>query len=99
VRLLERCDAFRKPARFGDILLACACDARGRQGLQHAPYPQAPRLAQALQRALAVATDSVAAQAQSTGATGPRIGEAIRAARTAAVAAGLEATVPLDSVP
>ncbi|MFZ3220120.1 MAG: multifunctional CCA addition/repair protein, partial [Rhodoferax sp.] len=30
VRLLERCDAFRKPARFADILLACECDARGR---------------------------------------------------------------------
>ncbi|MDG5975593.1 tRNA nucleotidyltransferase [Hydrogenophaga taeniospiralis CCUG 15921] len=32
VRLLERCDAFRKPARFEDIVLACECDARGRLG-------------------------------------------------------------------
>jgi tRNA nucleotidyltransferase (CCA-adding enzyme) len=29
VRLLERCDAIRKPARFADILMACECDAAG----------------------------------------------------------------------
>ena len=52
VRLLERCDAFRKPQRFADILLACECDARGRLGLQDTPYPQARRLALALQTAL-----------------------------------------------
>jgi tRNA nucleotidyltransferase (CCA-adding enzyme) len=37
VRLLERCDAIRKPERFGDILLACECDARGRLGDRHRP--------------------------------------------------------------
>ncbi|MBK6650260.1 MAG: multifunctional CCA addition/repair protein [Betaproteobacteria bacterium] len=40
VRLLERCDAFRKPERFTDILQACECDIRGRLGLEDAPYPQ-----------------------------------------------------------
>ncbi|MES2584142.1 MAG: multifunctional CCA addition/repair protein [Pseudomonadota bacterium] len=89
VRLLERCDAFRKPARFADVLLACECDARGRLGLHDTPYPQAPRLAAALQRALSVATNLVAAQAQAAGATGPKVGEWIQKARTAAVAAGL----------
>ena len=44
VRLLERCDAFRKPLRFADILLACECDARGRLGLNESAYPQRPRL-------------------------------------------------------
>ena len=34
LRLLERCDAFRKPQRFREILLACECDARGRQGVR-----------------------------------------------------------------
>jgi tRNA nucleotidyltransferase (CCA-adding enzyme) len=34
VRLLERCDAIRKPQRFAQILLACECDARGRLGLE-----------------------------------------------------------------
>ena len=28
LRLLERCDALRKPARFAQALLACECDAR-----------------------------------------------------------------------
>jgi tRNA nucleotidyltransferase (CCA-adding enzyme) len=85
VRLLERCDAFRKPERFSDILLACECDARGRLGLQDAPYPQAARLARALRHALSVATDLVATDAQLAGATGPKIGEWIHKARVRAV--------------
>jgi tRNA nucleotidyltransferase (CCA-adding enzyme) len=89
VRLLERCDAIRKPERFADILLACECDARGRLGLQDTPYPQAARLAQALQRALSVATNVIAVHAISTGATGPKIGEMVQKARVAAVAQGL----------
>ena len=86
VRLLERCDAFRKPARFADILQACACDARGRLGRVQEPYPQADRLAQALRAVQSVATDSIAAHAQSTGASGKMIGEQIFAARARAVA-------------
>ncbi len=90
VRLLERCDAFRKPARFADILLACECDARGRLGLQDAPYPQAARLAVALTHAQSVATDLVAANAQLAGASGPKIGEWIHEARVQAVASNLD---------
>jgi tRNA nucleotidyltransferase (CCA-adding enzyme) len=30
LRLLERCDALRRPERFAQALLACECDARGR---------------------------------------------------------------------
>ncbi len=89
VRLLERCDAFRKPARFADILLACECDARGRKGLQDMPYPPAQRLARALLHAQSVATDLIAAHAIATGASGPKIGEMIQKARTAAIASGL----------
>jgi tRNA nucleotidyltransferase (CCA-adding enzyme) len=89
VRLLERCDAFRKPDRFAEVLLACECDARGRLGMDGNPYPQAPRLAAALQRALSVATNLVAADALSAGASGPKIGEWIRKARIEAVAASL----------
>jgi tRNA nucleotidyltransferase (CCA-adding enzyme) len=89
VRLLERCDAIRKPARFAQVLLACQCDAQGRLGLTDMPYPQAARLAQALANAQSVATDLVAARAISTGASGPKIGQMIQAARTEAVAAGL----------
>ena len=93
VRLLERCDAFRKPQRFADVLLACECDARGRLGLQDTPYPQRGRLGQALTAALSIATHLIAADAQAAGASGPKVGEWIRQARTRAVAqAGSEET-------
>jgi len=89
VRLLERCDAFRKPERFDDVLLACECDARGRLGLEEQPYPQRTRLAAALMAARSVATEPIAREAQASGATGPKIGEAIARARVAAVAQAL----------
>jgi tRNA nucleotidyltransferase (CCA-adding enzyme) len=86
LRLLERCDAIRKPARMADVLLACQCDAQGRAGLQESPYPQRQRLQQALQNALAVDTAPVAAAAAQQGAQGPAIGAAVRQARLAAMA-------------
>ena len=89
VRLLERCDAFRKPRRFGDVLLACECDARGRGGLQEQPYPQRDRLSQALAAAQSIDTAAVAAQAMEEGVSGPVVGERIHRARIEAVAASL----------
>ncbi|OUL99859.1 multifunctional CCA addition/repair protein [Variovorax sp. JS1663] len=85
VRLLERCDAFRKPERFGQALLACECDARGRLGMEEWPYPQRQRLLAALAAAQSVETAPIAAQAQAAGAVGPRIAEAIKQARVEAV--------------
>jgi tRNA nucleotidyltransferase (CCA-adding enzyme) len=85
VRLLERCDAFRKPQRFAEILLACECDARGRQGLSEQPYPQRQRLLGALSAAQSVLTAEVAAAAEAQGLNGAAIGEAVQAARTAAL--------------
>jgi len=92
VRLLERCDAFRKPERFAEALLACECDARSRSDFAPDPdsnafYPQRSRLLQVLKTAAAVPTDVVAKAAQQSGATGPKIGEAIHRARVEAVAA------------
>ncbi len=87
VRLLERCDAFRKPPRFADILLACECDARGRLGLSEQPYPQRQRLLAALAAAQSVPTYEVAAAAEAQGESGAKIGERVHAARVAAVAA------------
>ncbi|ROZ77582.1 multifunctional CCA addition/repair protein [Ramlibacter sp. WS9] len=89
VRLLERCDAFRKPQRFEQILLACECDARGRLGLEERAYPQRPRLMSALAAAQAVPTHEIAAKAQEQKLDGPRIGEMIHRARISAVAACL----------
>lgn len=86
VRLLQRCDAFRKPERFADALLACECDARGRLGMQERAYPQRQRLQTALTAASSIATDTIAAHAISTGAKGSKIGQQIEKARIQAVA-------------
>jgi tRNA nucleotidyltransferase (CCA-adding enzyme) len=85
VRLLERCDAFRKPQRFDLALLACECDARGRLGLEEQPYPQRQRLLAALAAAQSVPTHEIAADAQQQQIDGPRIGEMIHRARVLAV--------------
>ena len=87
LRLLERCDALRRPERFVQALLACECDARGRTGLEDRPYPQGPRLHAALETVLTVDTGAVAAQAQAKGLAGPDIGKAVRQARVQALAA------------
>ncbi|MBL8352406.1 MAG: multifunctional CCA addition/repair protein [Burkholderiaceae bacterium] len=89
MRLLERCDALRRPQRFQELLLACECDARGRLGLEQAPYPQRPRLAAALAAALAAPAQAVAEQAAADGLAGPAIGGRVREARVAAIAAQL----------
>ncbi len=91
VRLLERCDAIRKPERFDDILLACECDARGRLGLEESAYPQRQRLAGVLEVVQSVATSVIAANAAAAGVTGQKVGELIHAARVRAVAAWLAA--------
>ncbi len=97
VRLLERGDAFRRPERFEAALLACECDARGRAGLTEQPYPQRTRLQQALAAAQSVATNTIAAYAMNTPAsglndaknTGLRIAQAIHTERVRAVAQAL----------
>jgi len=94
LRLLERCDAIRKPARFAEALLACECDARGRTGFENAAYPQRPRLQAALEAALAVETAPVAQAAAQRGLKGKAIGDAVAQAREQAVAAALRAVHP-----
>ena len=41
MRKLEGLDAFRRPERFDQFLLACEADARGRKGKEQQDYPQA----------------------------------------------------------
>ena len=84
VRLLERCDAFRKPERFDELLLACECDAG--VGWASDGCRGGRACCTALAAAQAVATDPIAREAQAAGDSGPKIGEAIRRARIAAVA-------------
>ena len=92
VRLLERCDAIRKPERFAQVLLACECDARGRLGFDEAAYPQRPRLLAVLAAVQSVVTREIAAKAAAKGVTGPQVGDWIHQARVEAVAQWLRTT-------
>lgn len=49
LKTLEGLDAFRRPQRFEDFLLACTADARGRKGHENDVYPQAELFRQSLQ--------------------------------------------------
>ena len=89
LRLFERCDALRRPDRFGLLLQACACDARGRTGREDVPYEPAARLPPLLAAALAVDTATIAEAAAARGQLGPAIGQAIHTARVAALEAKL----------
>ncbi|TAN11040.1 MAG: multifunctional CCA addition/repair protein [Burkholderiaceae bacterium] len=89
LRLLRRCDAFRKPERFADALLACECDARGRLGFDEAAYPQRARLLQVLRMAQDVDTARIATDAVRRGARAEAVGRAIDQARTRAIEAGM----------
>jgi len=89
MRLLERCDALRRPDRFEGLLLACECDARGRLGMEEQPYPPRERLRQVLALANDVDATAVAQQATERGLSGPAIGAAIREARLQAIARGI----------
>jgi tRNA nucleotidyltransferase (CCA-adding enzyme) len=86
LRLLERCDAFRKPQRMAHTVQACACDARGRLGREQDAYSQGERLLQALQAALAIDSTAIAQSAMQAGAKGPAIGQALAKAREIAIA-------------
>lgn len=87
VRLFERCDAFRKPARFAAMLEASECDARGRSGFEDRPFPQAELLQHALAAAQAVNAGEVAAGVMQLAPDKPseKIAVAVHAARVAAV--------------
>ncbi|WP_299530583.1 multifunctional CCA addition/repair protein [uncultured Herbaspirillum sp.] len=86
VKFFARCDAFRKPQRFLDMLRASECDHRGRTGLELQPFPQAAYLEGALQAASAIDAGAIAQQQ-----TQPqRIADAILAARTEQVATYVE---------
>jgi tRNA nucleotidyltransferase (CCA-adding enzyme) len=60
LKLLERCDALRRAARFGEILAACEADWRGRLGFEAHEYPQAARWREALAAARSVDAGAIA---------------------------------------
>jgi len=81
LKVLEGCDALRRPERFGEFLLACEADARGRAGFEERPYPQREFFAAARDRVAAVALTA----AEREGLTGVQIGEELRKRRQAAI--------------
>jgi tRNA nucleotidyltransferase (CCA-adding enzyme) len=82
LELLEALDAFRRPDRFEQCLLACEADARGRGAeLRTRPYPQAALVRRAREAAAGVRL----APEQLAGIAGPVIAERLRAARIAAI--------------
>lgn len=93
-RLMQRCEAIRRPARFAEALLACECDARGRLGFEDRHYPQRQRLLSALELAQAIDTRAVAAKLIALGQSGPEIGKGIHQARTEAIQAGFALLSP-----
>jgi tRNA nucleotidyltransferase (CCA-adding enzyme) len=80
--LITRCDGYRKPARIAQIALVCEADKRGRSGHEHDSYPQGQALVAAHQVAMAVRAGDLGLSF-----SGPALGEAVRKARIAAIAA------------
>jgi tRNA nucleotidyltransferase (CCA-adding enzyme) len=81
LEFLERADAFRRPERFTQALLACEADSRGRAGLENLPYPQRPYLQAARDAAAAVKPSSE----DIAGRTGEQIADLLRQRRLRAV--------------
>jgi tRNA nucleotidyltransferase (CCA-adding enzyme) len=81
LRVLEQCDALRRPQRFEQILIACEADSRGRQGFEQTPYPQAERFRRALSAAQAFDPASI----DMAGLRGEQIKQRIHQGRLAAI--------------
>jgi len=82
-RLIERCDALRKPERFAEALLACEADARGRLGFADKDYPQVARLLAARDAAASVDAGAIA---KACGDRVDQIKDRVHKARVVAVA-------------
>jgi tRNA nucleotidyltransferase (CCA-adding enzyme) len=92
LRVLEKTDAFRRPDRFEQFLLACEADARGRSGFEKRHYPQADFMRGAW--AAASAVDAAAIAQEHSGAGIPT---AIRNARERAMAKFKKSATPVQT--
>jgi tRNA nucleotidyltransferase (CCA-adding enzyme) len=88
VRILERCDALRRPERFELVLGACEADFRGREGSSERSYPQARRWRKALAAIQSVDAGGIARNCTDRGQLPARIHEARVAAVKNAFGAG-----------
>jgi tRNA nucleotidyltransferase (CCA-adding enzyme) len=83
--------AFKPNNTLADFLLACEADAKGRTGLEHAPYPQAKMLERAAKAAASVDITTII----NSDLQGVEIGTAIRRLRIKAVTEVINACKPL----
>ena len=83
LRLLESADAFRRPERFEQFLLACEADSRGRTGYEDSEFTQGIYLRRALQTAQAVDASGLTAE----GFSGKALGDELARRRVAALTA------------
>ena len=81
LKKLEALDAFRRPERFEQFLLACEADARGRAGFEDSAYPQADYFRKALHAAMKIDTQSLIDQ----GLEGEKMAEAVYKKRLHAI--------------
>jgi tRNA nucleotidyltransferase (CCA-adding enzyme) len=79
--LLEHLDAFRRPARVEQFILACEADARGRKGLENRLYPQADRV----RKAFAAAKSVVLTEQAREGLSGEQIAARMHQERAGAI--------------
>jgi tRNA nucleotidyltransferase (CCA-adding enzyme) len=92
--ILEKSDAFRRPERFAQALLACEADSRGRLGLENTPYPQREYLQAARDAAAAVkpTPEDIAEHA------GPQIAQRLHERRLHTIAALASSIQPRNDV-
>lgn len=81
LRVFESTDAFRKPERFHQLLLACEADSRGRLGFEDRAYPQVAFYRELLAACLAVDVQAIIRD----GFQGIQIKEQLRARRRGAI--------------
>ena len=79
--LLQRCDALRRPERFGLLLEVCRADAQGRLGKHDSAYPQADYLQLIVQAASSIDAGAIAKGCEDKS----QIPDAVRSARLQAI--------------
>lgn len=92
LRILESIDAFRRPQRLDEFLLACEADSRGRLGFEDVHYPQANVFRLSFQAAEQVEINDLV----SSGAKGEEIKRQLNSRRSEAIAAVLDKTKSVD---
>jgi tRNA nucleotidyltransferase (CCA-adding enzyme) len=81
LKTLQALDAFRRPQRFEQFLLACEADSRGRPGFEDAHFEQSGILRRCFAAAAAVDSETLLAE----GLRGPALGEALERRRLQAI--------------